>query len=67
MEAACQQKLADFKRPHQVCLVRALPRSTISKVNKHTLREFLAGRRPLAHAEEDWLTQAAADPSGDAE
>jgi len=65
--AACVAKLADFKRPRQVCLVRALPRSTISKVNKSALREFLTDGGQLAQAEEDWLVQAAADPSGDAE
>jgi len=64
--AACAEKLADFKLPRQVCLVRALPRSTISKVNKSALREFLADSGQLAQAEEDWLVQAAADPSGDA-
>jgi crotonobetaine/carnitine-CoA ligase len=67
IEAACAEKLADFKLPRQVSLVRALPRSTISKVNKTALREFLADSRPLAQAEDDWLAEAAADPSGDAE
>ena len=50
-ERACRQQLADFKVPHQVCLVRALPRSTISKVNKSELRAFLASGDPLEHGE----------------
>ncbi|MGH3628967.1 MAG: AMP-binding protein [Sciscionella sp.] len=64
--AACQGKLADFKVPRQVSVVRALPRSTISKVNKATLRSFLAADTPLEGQEEEWVRQAATDPSGDA-
>jgi hypothetical protein len=41
--AACAAKLADFKVPRQVTVVAALPRSTISKVNKAALR--LCGQR----------------------
>jgi len=67
VERACRQQLADFKVPHRVCLVRALPRSTISKVNKSELRAFLASGDPLEHGERRWLTQAAVDPSGDAD
>jgi crotonobetaine/carnitine-CoA ligase len=65
--AACTAKLADFKVPRQVLLVPALPRSTISKVNKSALREFLASGTPLPRAQQDWLAAAAADPSGDAD
>lgn len=64
--AACQDKLADFKVPRQVSVVRALPRSTISKVNKATLRTFLAADGSLERAEEEWIRQAAIGPSGDA-
>jgi crotonobetaine/carnitine-CoA ligase len=66
VERACRQKLADFKVPHEICLVRALPRSTISKVNKSELRAFLASGDPLEHGERRWITDAAVDPSGDA-
>jgi carnitine-CoA ligase len=66
VERACRRQLADFKVPHQVCLVRALPRSTISKVNKSELRAFLASGDPLEHGERRWITEAAVDPSGDA-
>jgi hypothetical protein len=52
--------------PHQVTVVAALPRSTISKVNKATLRTFLNSSDPLEQAEQNWLAEAAADPSGDA-
>lgn len=64
--AACAAKLADFKVPHQVTVVAALPRSTISKVNKAALRTFLTSGDPLEQAERNWLAEAAADPSGDA-
>jgi hypothetical protein len=64
--AACAAKLADFKVPHQVTVVAALPRSTISKVNKAALRTFLNSSDPLEQAERNWLAEAAADPSGDA-
>jgi crotonobetaine/carnitine-CoA ligase len=64
--AACAAKLADFKVPRSVIVVRALPRSTISKVNKSALREFLASGIPLSQAERGWLAAAATDPSGDA-
>jgi hypothetical protein len=59
-------QLADFKLPHQVTVVAALPRSTISKVNKAALRTFLSSSDPLEQAERNWLAEAAADPSGDA-
>jgi carnitine-CoA ligase len=65
--AACSARLADFKVPRAVSVVRALPRSTISKVNKSVLRQHLASGTPLDQAEQGWLTEAAADPSGDAE
>jgi crotonobetaine/carnitine-CoA ligase len=65
--AACAARLADFKVPRDIAIVRALPRSTISKVNKAALRAFVDGDTPLAHAEREWLEAAKHDPSGDAE
>lgn len=65
--AACRAKLADFKVPRQVSVVAALPRSTISKINKAALRAYLDGDRPLGEAEANWLSEAAVDPSGDAQ
>jgi crotonobetaine/carnitine-CoA ligase len=64
--AACAAKLADFKVPQQVTVVAALPRSTISKVNKAALRAFLDSGDPVEAAERNWVAEAAADPSGDA-
>jgi crotonobetaine/carnitine-CoA ligase len=64
--AACAAKLADFKVPQQVTVVAALPRSTISKVNKAALRAFLDSGDPVEVAERTWVAEAAADPSGDA-
>jgi crotonobetaine/carnitine-CoA ligase len=64
--AACAAKLADFKVPQQVTVVAALPRSTISKVNKAALRAFLDSGDPVEVAERNWVAEAAADPSGDA-
>jgi len=64
--AVCAAKLAEFKVPRQVTVVAALPRSTISKVNKSALRTFLASGDPVEQAEQTWLAEAAADPSGDA-
>jgi len=40
--AACADALASFKRPHEVRLVDALPRSTLEKVAKAELRALLA-------------------------
>jgi crotonobetaine/carnitine-CoA ligase len=65
--AACAARLADFKAPRQVSVVQALPRSTISKVNKAVLRAFLTGDTPLHRAEQEWVQAAKVDPSGDAE
>ncbi|HEX7322590.1 MAG TPA: AMP-binding protein [Mycobacterium sp.] len=64
--ARCREDLADFKIPRAVHLLRALPRSTINKVNKKILKELLDSGRPLGDAEEEWLSAQAADPSGDA-
>jgi crotonobetaine/carnitine-CoA ligase len=41
IHAACDQQLADFKRPRSVRLVSQLPRSTLEKVAKHELKRLL--------------------------
>jgi carnitine-CoA ligase len=64
--AACRDRLADFKVPSRVEVVAALPRSTISKVNKAALKKVLADGTPLRSAEARWLDGARSDPSGDA-
>ncbi len=66
LEAACVQRLADFKVPRAVYGVRDLPRSTLNKVNKAELRKVAPAAADRAAAEALWLTAAAADPSGDA-
>jgi crotonobetaine/carnitine-CoA ligase len=63
---ACRDRLADFKVPRRVEVVSALPRSTISKVNKAVLKRFVADGGALADAEASWAAAAALDPSGDA-
>ncbi|WP_051218538.1 AMP-binding protein [Nocardioides insulae] len=66
---ACRDLLADFKVPREVYVVRALPRSTISKINKADLRRFVVGEddhRDLRTAESAWAAAQVADPSGDA-
>jgi len=40
--AACKAQLAGFKVPHEVRIVAELPRSTLEKINKATLRKMLA-------------------------
>lgn len=62
----CRAKLADFKVPREIFLVKAVPHSTISKVNKVELRRVARGDVPLAQAEAEWIAAAATDPSGDA-
>lgn len=64
--ARCAADLADFKIPRAVHLVRALPRSTINKINKKKLKELLGSGRPFGQAEAEWLAEQAVDPSGDA-
>ena len=66
LEAACAQRLADFKVPRAVYGVRDLPRSTLNKVNKAELRKVAAASADRAAAEARWLAAAASDPSGDA-
>jgi crotonobetaine/carnitine-CoA ligase len=48
-----------------VIVVRDLPRSTISKVNKVELRTLVDPRADVAAAEREWLAAARLDPSGD--
>lgn len=64
--AACAAKLADFKVPRQVEVVSALPRSTISKVDKVALRQVISSGVPIRQIEKSWLEAAFSDPSGDA-
>ncbi|CAO5247851.1 AMP-binding protein [Frankia sp. AgKG'84/4] len=42
--AACRAALADFKVPHDVHVIDELPRATLDKVAKGTLREWAAER-----------------------
>ena len=46
VRAACADRLADFKRPHEVRLVDSLPRSTLEKVAKAELRKQLDTEGP---------------------
>ncbi len=64
--AACAQHLADFKLPRAVYGVGDLPRSTLNKVNKTELRKVAHADADRSAAEEQWLSAAASDPSGDA-
>ena len=64
--AECAARLADFKAPRAVYLVRELPRSTLSKVDKKELRAVAEPHGDRAAAQDRWIAAAAADPSGDA-
>lgn len=64
---ACRSQLADFKVPRAVHVVRALPRTTISKVNKRELRVVAGDPTHLPEAERQWVAASVADPSGDAD
>jgi crotonobetaine/carnitine-CoA ligase len=66
VEAACAERLADFKVPRAVYGVRDLPRSTLSKVNKAELRRVAHADADRSAAEARWLSAADSDPSGDA-
>jgi carnitine-CoA ligase len=66
LEAACAQRLADFKVPRAVYGVRDLPRSTLNKVNKAELRKVAHADADRSAAEMQWLSAADSDPSGDA-
>jgi carnitine-CoA ligase len=66
VEAACAERLADFKMPRAVYDVRDLPRSTLNKVNKAELRTVAHAEADRSAAEVRWLAAAESDPSGDA-
>jgi carnitine-CoA ligase len=66
IEAACTQRLADFKVPRAVYDVRDLPRSTLNKVNKAELRRVAHSEADRSAAEVRWLSASESDPSGDA-
>jgi crotonobetaine/carnitine-CoA ligase len=63
--ATCAKLLADFKVPREIYVVREMPRSTLSKINKSRLREVAEVDADRASAEERWLQEALVDPSGD--
>lgn len=65
--ATCAEKLADFKAPRAVYVVRELPRVTLRKVNKVELRRIAGENADRAAAEQRWLSETKLDdPSGDA-
>lgn len=64
--AACERFLADFKNPRAVYVVRELPRSTLSKIDKNALRAVAGPADDRAAAALRWADSAAMDPSGDA-
>jgi crotonobetaine/carnitine-CoA ligase len=66
LQAACAQRLADFKVPRAVYDVRDLPRSTLNKVNKAELGKVAHAGADRSAAELRWLSAAESDPSGDA-
>src|SRR5258708_3608389 len=65
VEAACAQRLADFKVPPPVYAVRDLPRSILNKVNKTELRKVAHADADRSAAEVLWVSAATAHPSGD--
>lgn len=64
--AECANKLADFKVPRAVHVVRELPRSTLNKVNKAALRDVGESQAERDTAQQRWLDEARLDPSGNA-
>ncbi|GAA5148206.1 ATP-dependent acyl-CoA ligase [Pseudonocardia eucalypti] len=64
--AACRRMLADFKVPRAVHVVRELPRSTLSKIDKKELRSVAAEDADRGAAQVRWAASATTDPSGDA-
>ncbi|MEM7338778.1 MAG: AMP-binding protein [Actinomycetota bacterium] len=62
----CRRKLADFKVPRDVYVMRELPRSTLRKVNKAALRAVVGPDADRSAAEAQWIEQSAIDPSGEA-
>jgi crotonobetaine/carnitine-CoA ligase len=66
VSSACERLLADFKIPRSVYVVRELPRSTLSKIDKNALRAVAGEGDNRAAAQNRWAASAATDPSGDA-
>ncbi|WP_028932358.1 AMP-binding protein [Pseudonocardia spinosispora] len=66
ISAECARLLADFKVPRAVYLVRDLPRSTLSKIDKKELRTVAGADDDREAAQARWLIGAESDPSGDA-
>ncbi len=66
VEAACAQRVADFKVPRAIYDMQDLPRSTLNKVNKAELRKVAHASADRSAAEAQWLSAADSDPSGDA-
>jgi carnitine-CoA ligase len=66
VEAACAQRLADFKVPRAIYDMQDLPRSTLNNVNKGELRKVAHAAADRSAAEAHWLSAADSDPSGDA-
>src|SRR5581483_8148258 len=60
--AECANKLADFKVPRAVHVVRELPRSTLNKVNKAALRDVGESQAERDTAQQRWLDEARLDP-----
>jgi len=46
IQSACAAQLADFKRPHEVRIVKEFPRSTLEKIAKAELRRMLEAEPP---------------------
>jgi crotonobetaine/carnitine-CoA ligase len=63
----CAAKLADFKVPRQVYIVREFPRSTLRKVNKSELRRAAASDEDPTASQMRWRAASVGDPSGDAD
>ena len=51
--AACHAQLADFKRPHELRVVKDFPRSTLDKIAKAELRRMLEAETPTAEGPTD--------------
>lgn len=64
--SSCRELLADFKVPHDVYFVRALPRATAGKVNKVALRALTDPNADRSAAARRWEAEGRLDPSGDA-
>ncbi|NPC76625.1 long-chain fatty acid--CoA ligase, partial [Corallococcus exiguus] len=46
----CRERLAAFKKPRRVVFTDALPRNALGKVQKHILKERLAGAQATSTA-----------------